>query len=132
MKEPKPYTREFFQAIGRKHGAKGGYAAAANMTPEERREKAMKMVRARKKNPVLTDAEKAEREAAKKEKSMKAPKPKRRVGRPRKQTTVRAALEAARGFVANELLMYEPDQQAEIDGAKALLAQLAEALKEAN
>jgi hypothetical protein len=46
----------------------------------------------------------ARREAQpKKEKSMKAPKPKRRVGRPRKQTTVRAALEAARDS-SNELL----------------------------
>jgi hypothetical protein len=39
--------REFFQDIGRLGGSKGGKAAATNMTPEERRERARRAAQAR-------------------------------------------------------------------------------------
>jgi len=61
-----PEVTEFFRKIGKKHGASGGHAAAANMTAEQRSEKARRMVRARKTNPVRPDAViEAEREAKK-------------------------------------------------------------------
>jgi hypothetical protein len=39
--------RKFFQEIGRRGGLKGGIRTALNMTPEERRERAVKASRAR-------------------------------------------------------------------------------------
>jgi hypothetical protein len=42
-----PLLREFFQDIGRLGGSKGGKAAAKNMTPEERTERARKAAQKR-------------------------------------------------------------------------------------
>jgi len=45
-----PMTRaliEYFRKVGRKGGAKGGHAAALNMTPEQRQERARKAAAAR-------------------------------------------------------------------------------------
>ncbi len=38
---------EYFRKVGRKGGAKGGHAAALNMTPEQRQERARKAAAAR-------------------------------------------------------------------------------------
>jgi hypothetical protein len=42
-----PEIREFFVRMGKKGGASGGHARAANMTPEQRSESARKAVQAR-------------------------------------------------------------------------------------
>jgi len=42
-----PEVTEFFRAIGKANGAKGGRAAAANMTKAERKRRALKAVLAR-------------------------------------------------------------------------------------
>lgn len=39
--------REFFQELGRRGGSKGGKAAARNMTPQERTERARKAAQKR-------------------------------------------------------------------------------------
>ena len=82
-------AREFFAAIGREHGHKGGTKSAANLTEEQRRERALKAVAARKWHKVLTPKERKARDKAKK--ANKKP-----VGRPRLTDEEKAARAAAR------------------------------------
>ena len=46
--KPEPYSKAFFAAQGAKGGKIGGKISANNMTAEQRRERALRAVRARK------------------------------------------------------------------------------------
>ena len=61
------FLRAYFQDLGRRGGAKGGKAAARNMTPQQRVERAKKAVAARWEKAKERDLAKAKR--AKKPKS---------------------------------------------------------------
>jgi len=76
-KKDKVFTLDYFRKAGARGGAIGGKKAAANMTAEERTARAQKMVAGRKWHPVLTEEEKAKRQAER-------DKLKKPVGRPRK------------------------------------------------
>jgi hypothetical protein len=60
-KKNKELSLEFFQKQGAIGGAIGGKRAWANMTPEERTERAKKMVAARKWHPVKPPAKPSKR-----------------------------------------------------------------------
>ena len=78
MAKDRVFNLDFFRKHGKRGGKLGGKKAAANMTPEERSERAKKAVANRKWHPPVSEEEKAKRAAA------LALKPRGKVGRPRK------------------------------------------------
>ena len=87
-KKDRVFTAEFFRRAGKRGGKLGGLKAAANMTSEERAERARKAVAARAWRTPLTEEEKAQRQAAKKP-----------VGRPRLTDEEKARRAAAKPVV---------------------------------